>query len=92
MRLTTPQINRLVKMILQELQVAELIQAKVPDDKLLKRGAELIAHQYQLERQLDQDVQKMMDELERQNPGSFERGKMFPMLKKRMAKERKLVL
>ena len=92
MRLTPAQIDRLVKKVLQELNAGNLLQAKVSEDKLLKRGAELIAHQFQVEKQLDQEVHKMMDELERQNPEAFERGKMFPLLKKRMAKERKIVL
>ena len=92
MRLNPAQIDRLVKKVWQELKAAHLAEAKVPEEKVIKRGGELIAHQFQAERQLDQDVQKMMDEMERQNPGQFERGKMFPLLKKRLAKERKVVL
>jgi hypothetical protein len=34
----------------------------------------------------------MMDDLERQNPGGFQRFKMFPMLKRRLAKEKGIIL
>jgi hypothetical protein len=44
------------------------------------------------ESDLDHEVNRMMDELERQNPGEFQRYKMFPMLKKRLAKEKGIIL
>ncbi len=65
---------------------------KTTEDKVAKRAAELIAAEFQKEKDLDHEVHKMMDDLERQNPNSFERGKMFPMLKKRLAKQKGLIL
>ncbi len=44
------------------------------------------------ERNLDQAVNAMMDTLEQQNPNSFERYKMFPLLKKKLAKQRGFIL
>jgi len=41
---------------------------------------------------LDVEVNRLMDDLERQNPGEFQRFKMFPLLKKRLAKEKGIIL
>ena len=59
---------------------------------MLRRAVELVAADFARERQLDEEVNKMMDDLERQNPGSFQRYKMFPLLKKRLAQEKGIVL
>ena len=42
--------------------------------------------------ELDAEVNRMMDDLEKQSSGEFQRYKMFPMLKKRLAKEKKIIL
>jgi len=34
----------------------------------------------------------MLDDLERKNPNQFQRGKMFGMLKSRLAKEKGIIL
>ena len=52
----------------------------------------IIKADYNRERELDQEVNKMMDDLERKNPGEFQRYIMFPMLKKRLAKEKGIIL
>lgn len=92
MRLTEKHIKRLSQLILKELETAKVIEYKSSTQQVLDRVHQIIKADYQREAQLDQDVVRMMDDLERQNPGSFERYKMFPMLKKRLAKERGIIL
>jgi hypothetical protein len=65
---------------------------KDKEEKVFARGVALVVQEYEREKELDAEVHKMMDELERQNPGGFQRYKMFPMLKKRLAKEKGIIL
>ena len=92
MRLTDKQIKRLVETILDELKAQKIVTFKESEEKVLQRSIEIIKGDFQREAQLDIQVNKMMDDLERQNPGSFERYKMFPLLKKRLAKEKGIIL
>lgn len=92
MKLTEKQIQRLAQTIINELKEQNIISFKADETKVLQRAVELIKGDFQREAQLDMEVNKMMDQLERQNPGSFERYKMFPLLKKRLAKEKGIIL
>ena len=65
---------------------------KAPEDKVFRRAVEFIEKEYEAEALLEREVHKMLDDLERQNPNQFQRGKMFQMLKKRLAQEKGIVL
>ena len=65
---------------------------KAKETDVFARGCQFVSKEYAKEKALEEKAEKMMDDLERQNPGSFQRYKMFPMLKTRLAKEQKLVL
>ena len=92
MKLTDKQILRLAQTLLNELKDQNIITFKEKEDKVTQRAVELIKEDFRKEAELDAEVNKMMDELERQNPGSFQRYKMFPLLKKRLAKEKGVIL
>lgn len=82
----------MVHLVLQELESGKGIEYKAKQHEVAARAVAIIKADYQREANLDQEVQKMMDDLERQNPNSFERYKMFPLLKKRLAKEKGIIL
>lgn len=93
MKLSSTQIDRLVRSILKELKEQNAIETfKVPEEKVFKKAVEVILENIEEERQLERDTHKMLDDLEKKSPGGFERHKMFLMLKKRLAEERKFVL
>ncbi len=92
MKLTHIQMDRLVRKIFEELKKDNIIQFKTPEDKVFKRAVELVQKDYQQEAELDQEVNKVLDDLERKNAGEFQRYKMFPLLKKRLAKEKGVIL
>ncbi len=92
MKLTDKQIKRLVALVFRELKDQDLITFKESEDTVAQRGQELIRENFRQEARLDEEVNKMMDDLERQNPGEFQRYKMFPLLKKRLAKEKGIIL
>ena len=59
---------------------------------MFKRAVAIVNDDFRKEDELDREVNKMLDDLERKNPGEFQRFKMFPMLKKRLAKEKGMIL
>lgn len=92
MKTNDRQIRRIAEAILKGLKNQKVIQFKESEEVVLKRATEMVRADFQREAELDQEVVKMLDDLERQNPGKFQRYKMFPLLKKRLAKEKKIIL
>jgi hypothetical protein len=92
MKLTTNQIQRLAEKIFDQWKKQNLVQFKADENKVLARAIEIIQADYERETQLEKDVNAMLDQLERSNPGEFQRYKMYPILKQKLAKERKVIL
>ena len=92
MKLTSNQVQRIVHLVLQELKSSSAIEAKESNEKLASVIKSEINKNISEEAQLNQEVETMMDELERQNPGGFQRYKMFPLLKKKLAEKKGFVL
>lgn len=92
MKLTTSQIQRLSEKILNQWKSQNLITFKVDEKIVLQTIVASITADFKREEQLEQDVQALMDQMEREHEGQFQRHKMFPMLKQKLAKERKIVL
>ncbi len=93
MKMSKVQIEKMVRMVFDELTEKKLIEAyKVPMDKAHRRAVELIEEEFAVEAALDREVHKMLDDLEQQNPDGFQRGKMFSMLKRKLAEQKGLVL
>ena len=69
-----------------------VVQFKIAEDKAFRRAIELVEGEFAKEIELDREVNKMLDDLERQNPNSFQRGKMFGMIKQRLAKQKGYIL
>ena len=92
MRLTEKQVQRMVKLIFDELKDQGIVTFKEPEEKIMEKAKSYVKADFDRERQLDDEVNRMMDDLERQNPGSFQRYKMFPMLKKKLAEQKGIVL
>jgi hypothetical protein len=90
--MTDKQIKRMAEAILNGLKEQKVIQYKEKEEAVLERAMSIIRADYEREAALDREVNKMMDDLERQNTGEFQRFKMFPMLKKRLAKEKGIIL
>ncbi len=90
--MTDKQIQRMVKLVFDELKEHNVITFKDKEAVVFDRAMALVKNDFLHEKDLDEEVNKMMDDLERQNPGSFQRYKMFPLLKKRLAKEKGIVL
>lgn len=92
MKLSQKAVERLVQSIFKELKADKAVIFKEKEETVIARASEVIRQDLAREHALDQEVNKMMDDLERKNPGEFQRFKMFPMLKKRLAKEKGIIL
>lgn len=92
MKLTTSQIQRLSEKILKQWKSQNLMTLKVDEKVVLQTIADTITANMRAEEQMDSDVNALMDQMEREHEGQFQRHKMFPMLKQKLAKERKFVL
>lgn len=92
MKVTEKQFKAMASAILESLKKHNMITFKEKEEVVLQRAIALVRGDFEREAQLDIEVNRMMDDLEKQNPGEFQRFKMFPMLKKRLAKEKGIIL
>lgn len=92
MKLTQLQIEVIANKVLEHWKKQNLITFKVDEKKVLARMIEEIKKDLQKEQDLEHEVNRMLDQLERSNPGEFQRYKMYPILKKKIAKEKKVIL
>jgi hypothetical protein len=92
MKLTKVQIERMVRMVISELKTQKIVTLKAPEDKVFKRGVELINEEYQSEKDLEIEAKQMVDDLERKQGGGFERHKMYLMIKSELAKKKGVIL
>jgi hypothetical protein len=92
MKLSNQQIQTLAQQILSAWVSSSVVELKADEKKILDRIVKSIQADVQREADLDREVNKMLDDLERSHGGEFQRYKMFPMLKTKLAKERKIVL
>ena len=82
---------RISELVLRRLEGCHGVRFKEGAEAARKRIAHLISLNFQKERELEKEAAGMMDDLERQGH-SFERGKMRPLLKKRLAEKKGFVL
>ncbi len=93
MKLSPSQIQRLSDKILLQWKTQNLITFKVDERVVLQTIKDCIAADMKREEDLDREVHQMVEKLIAEHGDqSMQRGKMFPMLKQKMAKERKIIL
>lgn len=92
MKLSNTQIQKMVELIIGELKSQSIIVFKEKEPVVYQRAVAVVKTNIDQEKQLDLEVNQMMDELENQHPGEFQRYKMFPMLKKKLAKQKGFIL
>ncbi|MEK6556217.1 MAG: DUF507 family protein [Bdellovibrionota bacterium] len=92
MRISDKVLSRLIQHVFRELKANNAITFKEKEEKAADVALQALKADLAKEAALDSEVHKMLDDLERQNPGEFQRYKMFPMLKKRLAKEKGVII
>jgi hypothetical protein len=92
MRLTSQQLQRVAELIIDKWKKNNVLIFKGDEKAVLARATRALQEDYQKELDLDREVNKMLDDLERSKPGEFQRFKMYPLLKQKLAKEKKVIL
>ena len=92
MKMTATQLETIAQKVLNQWKQDNLIHFKVDEKKVFNRMVEILKQDYQKELDLEKDVIKMLDQLEKSNPGEFQRYKMYPLIKKQLAKDKKVIL
>ena len=93
MKLSTSQIQRLAEKVLQQWKSQNLITFKVDEKVVLQTLKDTLTNDFRREEELDREVFTMIEKIiEEHGDQSMQRGKMFPMLKQKLAKERKIVI
>lgn len=92
MKLTPLQMQKLVEKVFEAWKSQNMVTFKADEKKVFERAMAALKEEYQREADLDREVNKMLDELERTHGGEFQRFKMYPILKQKLAKERKVIL
>jgi hypothetical protein len=92
MKLTTLQLQAIATKVLDSWKKQNVIVFKEDEKKVLNRMVDALKADYQKELDLEADVNKMLDQLEKTNSGEFQRYKMYPLIRKQLAKERKIIL
>lgn len=92
MRLSQNQLLRIARLVVKQVHASPAIQAKVDDEVIEKTVIAVLKKNLEEEAQLEREVEAMMEQLERQNPGGFERYKMYPLLKKKLAEQKGFIL
>ncbi len=92
LHLSRIQMNRIVEIIFEQWKSQNVVTFKEDEKKALQSAIEAIEEDYQREAQLEGEVHKMLDELEKQHGGQFQRSKMYHLLKQKLAKEKNIIL
>jgi hypothetical protein len=92
MKLTNQHLEVIVNKVLKAWKDQNVILFKEDEKKVYSRLLEALKVDYQKELDLEKEVNKMLDDLERNNSGQFQRFKMYPLLKQKLAKEKKVIL
>jgi len=89
MRLSETQVEKVAKSIVKGLTEKGLIEARVELASIIK---DVIMKNFEDEKHIDKEAQNMMEKLQSQMSDSIDRHKMFHMIKKKIAHEKKFVL
>ena len=93
MRLKKEQIHKLSEQILRALKAKNLITLRKKEGEVLERIIKVIHDDLEAEAKLDEDARKMMDAYRDQiQSGSVDENRLFQMIKKQLAKDRKLTI
>lgn len=94
MRLKEEIIKKIATRVVARLKEKNVATFRVPDSKLVEKVIAVITADMVNEEKLDEDARKMMDQYRKQmqQTGAMDERKLFLMIKKQLAKERKIIL
>jgi len=82
----------LTQLILKEWTINNLVEYPSNEEKIAKHIHQILSADLNKEKELETEVKAMLDELEKTHTGQFERHKMRPLLKKKLAQKKGIIL
>lgn len=92
MKISSLQMEILIKNVFDQLKNQSLVIFKDDEKKVFARALEIVKQNYLQEQNIEKQTQTMLDQIERTNPGEFQRNKMYKMIKNKLAKEQGFIL
>ncbi len=93
MKLKDQQIQKVAHLILNRLKEKKVIELKASEAKIIESIIKVIQNDMNAESNLENDARKLLDQYRSQAAGAdLDERKMFLMIKKQLAKERKMIL
>jgi hypothetical protein len=90
-KLSPTQIQKLVEKVFQAWEDQDQVKFKSPRSEAIQRAVIAIQDNLEQEFQIEEQARKMVDQLEKKGE-SFDRHKMFILIKNQLAKEKSFVL
>ena len=84
--------NWFAKKLVKELEDQKNVQLLKDSESIIQEVGLILSHDLEKEKELEKEVTRLLDELEQAQPGGFDRGKMRPMLKKKLAEKKRIIL
>lgn len=82
----------LTTLILREWEKEQVATLKAPSHQVEEQVHHLLMQDLQKEKDLEQEVHALMDDLEKSQSTPFQRSKMYPLLKKKLAQKKGIIL
>ncbi len=82
----------LAELIIKEWQKSSALEWSASSEKMKSQVHFILNEELNKEKNLDREVHRMLDELEKTHTGQFERYKMYPLLKKKLAEQKGVIL
>lgn len=92
MRWTSNLSTYLAKLVITEWKNNNAVVFKGKEEQIISYINNLLSADINKVKQLEQEVEQMLTQLEITNAGQFERYKMYPLLKKELAKKKGIIL
>jgi hypothetical protein len=91
-KLKKEHIERISRLILGKLKEKKLIEMRVGEDRIFHKIIDVVTSDLGAEDKLDRDARDLLDQYAAKAGGDIDRQQMLHMIKKQLAKERKMVL
>ena len=92
MRWTSGLSHYLAQLIFEEWKKHNLVTWQAGEEEASSHIHHILSEDLNREKELEKEVNQMLDQLEKTHAGQFERYKMYPLLKKKIAKEKGIII
>ena len=92
MRWTQNLSQYLSQILLREWKKEQLVKMPLNEEEIAHKIHHILSADLNKEKEVEKEVAIMLDNLEKSHPGQFERYKMYPLLKKKIAEKKGVIL